>query len=84
MDFVQIGTNYSDAKNHNQFILSANPNELLSTQTFQQFDRFKTMSVFANFPIPLDYFLKGKEEFKNRMNNIDKMNYISARKITIN
>jgi hypothetical protein len=60
----------------NQFILSANPNELLSTQTFQQFDRFKTLSAYANFPVPLDYFFKGKDEFQKRMQNIDKMNYV--------
>ena len=76
MDFIQLGTNYSVAKDENLFLLSTEPGQLVSTQTFQQFDRFKTMSVFANFPIPLDYFFKGKEEFKNRMNNIDKMNYI--------
>ena len=76
LDFIQLGTNYTVSKDHNLFILNAEPGELVSTQTFQQFDRFKTMSVFANFPIPLDYFFKGKEEFKNRMNNIDKMNYI--------
>jgi outer membrane receptor protein involved in Fe transport len=76
MDFIQLGTNYTVAKDHNLFILNADPGSLVSTQTFQQFDRFKTLSVFANFPIPLDYFFKGKEEFKNRMNNIDKMNYI--------
>lgn len=76
MDFIQLGTNYTVSKDHNLFIFSAEPGELVSSQTFQQFDRFKTMSVFANFPIPLDYIFKGKEEFKNRMNNIDKMNYI--------
>jgi outer membrane receptor protein involved in Fe transport len=76
MDFIQLGTNYTVSKDHNLFIFNAEPGQLVSTQTFQQFDRFKTMSVFANFPIPLDYFFKGKEEFKNRMNNIDKMNYI--------
>lgn len=76
MDFIQLGGNYTVAKDHNLFIFTAEPGELVSTQTFQQFDRFKTMSLYANFPIPLDYFLKGKEEFKNRMSNIDKMNYI--------
>jgi outer membrane receptor protein involved in Fe transport len=76
MDFIQLGTNYTVAKDHNLFILNADPGSLVSTQTFQQFDRFKTLSVFANFPIPLDYFFKGKEEFKNRMSNIDKMNYV--------
>lgn len=76
MDFIQLGTNYTVAKDHNLFILNADPGSLVSTQTFQQFDRFKTLSIFANFPIPLDYFFKGKEEFKNRMSNIDKMNYI--------
>lgn len=76
MQFIQIGTNYTVAKDHNLFILNAKPGELVSTQTFQQFDRFKTFSAFANFPIPLDYFFKGKEEFKKRMNTIDKMNYI--------
>jgi iron complex outermembrane receptor protein len=74
--FVQIGANYTVAKDHNLFILNAEPGETVSTQTFQQFDRFKTMSIYANFPIPLDYFFKGKVEFQKRMNNIDKMNYI--------
>lgn len=74
--YIQLGANYTVAKDHNQFILNAEPGELVSTQTFQQFDRFKTFSVYANFPIPLDYFFKGKEEFKNRMSNPDKMNYI--------
>ena len=76
MQFVQIGANYTVAKDQNLFIFNAEPGELVSTQTFQQFDRFKTMSIYANFPIPLDYFFKSKEEFKNRMNNIDKMNYV--------
>jgi iron complex outermembrane receptor protein len=74
--FVQVGANYTVAKDHNLFILNAEPGETVSMQTFQQFDRFKTMSLYANFPIPLDYFFKGKEEFQKRMNNIDKMNYI--------
>jgi iron complex outermembrane receptor protein len=76
MQYIQLGTNYTVAKDHNLFILNAEPGELVSTQTFQQFDRFKTFSAYANFPIPLDYFFKGKEEFKNRMSNPDKMNYI--------
>lgn len=74
--FVQLGTNYTVAKDHNQFIMSAEPGEMVSTTTFQQFDRFKTFTAYANFPIPLDYFFKGKEEFQKRMSNIDKMNYI--------
>jgi hypothetical protein len=76
MDFIQIGANYVEAKNENLFLLTSNPGEIVSTQTFQQFDKFKTFSAFANFPIPLDYFFKGKDEFQKRMNNIDKMNYI--------
>ena len=74
--YVQLGTNYTVAKDHNQFILNAEPGELVSTQTFQQFDRFKTFSAYVNFPIPLDYIFKGKEEFMKRMSNPDKMNYI--------
>lgn len=74
--FVQLGGNYSIAKNTNRFIFSADPNELVSKQTFQQFDKINTLSFFASFPVPLDYFFKGKEEFQKRMNNMDKMNYI--------
>ncbi len=74
--FVQVGANYTVAKDHNLFIFNAEPGETVSTQTFQQFDRFKTFTAYANFPIPLDFFFKGKEEFQKRMNNIDKMNYI--------
>jgi iron complex outermembrane receptor protein len=74
--YVQVGANYTVAKDHNLFIFNAEPGETVSTQTFQQFDKFKTFTAFASFPIPLDYFFKGKEEFQKRMNNIDKMNYI--------
>jgi hypothetical protein len=74
--FVQVGGNYTIAKDNNRFTFNANPGELVSNQTFQQFDKINTLSFFASFPIPLDYFLKGKEEFQKRMNNMDKMNYI--------
>jgi hypothetical protein len=74
--YVQIGGNYTIAKDNNRFVFSAQPGELVSNQTFQQFDKINTLSFFASFPIPLDYFFKGKEEFQKRMNNIDKMNYI--------
>ncbi len=74
--FVQVGGNYTVAKDNNRFIFNAKPGELVSNQTFQQFDKINTLSFFASFPIPLDYFLKGKEEFQKRMNNMDKMNYI--------
>ncbi len=74
--FVQLGANYTVAKDHNLFILDAEDGEFVSNQTFQQFDRFKTFSAYLNFPIPLDYFFKGKAEFEKRMNTMDKMNYI--------
>jgi outer membrane receptor protein involved in Fe transport len=76
LDYVQIGTNYSVAKDQNFFVFSAEPNELVSSSAFRQFDRVKTFSAFANFPIPLDYFFKGKDVFMERLNNIDRMNYI--------
>lgn len=76
MQFIQLGANYTIAKDDSRFIFNAKPGELVSNQTFQQFDKIKTFSAFASFPIPLDYFFKGKEEFKKRMNTIDKMNYI--------
>ena len=76
LQFVQLGANYTIAKDDNRFIFSAKPGELVSNQTFQQFDKIKTFSAFASFPIPLDYFFKGKVEFQKRMNTIDKMNYI--------
>ncbi|NNT71834.1 TonB-dependent receptor [Flavobacterium sp. IMCC34852] len=74
--FVSLGGNYTIARDRNNFIFTAEPGELVSNQTFQQFDKVKTMSLFASFPVPLDYFFKGKEEFEKRMNNMDKMNYI--------
>jgi iron complex outermembrane receptor protein len=73
---VSLGGNYTIARDRNNFIFTAEPGELVSNQTFQQFDKVKTMSLFASFPVPLDYFFKGKEEFQKRMNNMDKMNYI--------
>ena len=74
--FVTLGGNYTIAKDINKFIFEAKPNELVSNQTFHQFDKINTMSLYVSFPIPLDYFFKGKEEFQKRMNNMDKMNYI--------
>ncbi|RKS00735.1 TonB-dependent receptor domain-containing protein [Flavobacterium sp. 102] len=74
--FVSLGGNYTIAKDINRFIINAEPGELVSNQTFQQFDKTKTLSFFASFPVPLDYFFKSKEEFKKRMNNMDNMNYI--------
>lgn len=74
--FLSLGGNYTVAKDKNFFIFDAEPGELVSTSTFQQFDKVKTFSLFASIPLPLDYFLKGKEEFQKRMNNMEKMNYI--------
>lgn len=74
--FVSIGANYSVSKDNNRFVFSADDDKLVSNQTFQQFDRINIFSAFVSFPIPLDYFLKGKEEFQKRMNTMDKMNYI--------
>ncbi|MGL2966664.1 TonB-dependent receptor domain-containing protein [Flavobacterium sp. XGLA_31] len=74
--FVSLGGNYTIAKDNNRFVFSAEPGELVSHQTFQQFDKINTLSFFASFPVPLDYFLKSKEEFQKRMNNMDTMNYI--------
>ena len=74
--FVQLGGNYTVAKDVNRFIFDATPGELVSNQTFRQFDELNTLSFYASFPIPLDYFFKGKEEFNKRMNDMDKMNYI--------
>ena len=78
MQFVNLGVNYTRAKDANLFVFSADANasQPISNQTAQQFEQFNTFSAFASFPIPLDYFLKGKEEFKNRMNDMDNMNYI--------
>lgn len=76
MQFVQLGMNYTSSKDNNLFVFSAKPGELVSNSTFQQFDKFNTLSAYLSFPVPLDYFFKGKEEFKKRMNDIDNMNYI--------
>lgn len=79
MQFVQLGANYTVAKDQNLFVFAADENatEPVSIQTFQQFDRFKTFSAFLNFPLPLDYIFKGKAEFDKRMSTgMDKLNYI--------
>lgn len=76
--YVNLGANYTVAKNDTQFLFSAEDGELISNRTFASFDRIKTFSAYLSFPIPLDYFFKSKEEFAKRMNEIDKMNYIYA------
>ena len=76
-EFVNIGVNYTASKDNNLFVFNAPDNgQIISNQTAQQFDRFNTFGAFVSFPLPLDYFLKGKDEFKKRMNDMDKMNYI--------
>ncbi len=77
-DYIQLGVNYSVSKDANQFVIAAEPGELVANRTFVQIDRFKTFSSYINFPIPLDYIFKGKNEFNARMANPDKMNYIYA------
>jgi outer membrane receptor protein involved in Fe transport len=76
--FVQLGANYVVSKDSNLFLFSADANATtpISNATFRQFEQFSTFTTFLNFPIPLDYFLKPKDEFKKRMNNMDQMNYI--------
>jgi len=74
--YVQLGGNYTISKDANRLIFDANPGELISNKTYKQFDKLNTMSIFASFPIPLDYFLKGKEEYDVRKSNLDKMNFL--------
>lgn len=74
--YVQAGVNYVVSKDKNQFLFSADDNELVSNQTFASFDKMKTLTGYVSFPIPLDYFLKSKEEFQKRMNAIETMNYV--------
>lgn len=75
-EFVQLGVNYTSSKDNNLFVFNAKPDELVSNATAQQFEKFTTFSSYVSFPIPLDYFLKSKEEFQTRMGDMDKMNYI--------
>jgi len=74
--YVNLGANYTIAKDEVQFLFNAEDGELVSNRTFAPFDKIKTFSAFLSFPIPLDYFFKSKEEFGKRMNEIEKMNYI--------
>ncbi len=78
MQFVNIGANYTRSKDNNLFVFGADANstEPISNQTAQQFDQFNTFSAYMSFPIPLDYFLKGKEEFNKRMADLETMNYV--------
>lgn len=75
-DYINLGANYTVAKDDTQFLFSAEDGELVSNRTFASFDKIKTFSAYLSFPIPLDYFFKSKEEFGKRMNELDKMNYI--------
>lgn len=74
--YVNLGANYTVAKDDTQFLFSAEDGELVSNRTFASFDKIKTFTAYLSFPIPLDYFFKSKEEFTKRMADIEKMNYI--------
>jgi iron complex outermembrane receptor protein len=76
MDYVQVGANYTIQKDLSQLVFTAEDGELVSNRTFISFDEMRTVTAFASFPIPLDYFFKGKEEFKKRMSAVETMNYI--------
>jgi iron complex outermembrane receptor protein len=81
---INFGVNYTIEKNPSQFLneaISGNSNNPIVNSTNTQFknDR-ESFGAYASFPIPLDLILKGKDEFKKRMSDFDKMNsiYISA------
>ncbi len=74
--FVQLGVDYTSSKDNNLFVFNAKPDELISNTTAQQFEKLSTFSSYLSFPLPLDYFFKGKEEFEKRMTDMDKMNYV--------
>ena len=74
--YVNLGANYTVAKDDTQFLFNAEDGELVSNRTSASFDKIKTFSAFLSFPVPLDYFFKSKEEFAKRRNEIEKMNYI--------
>jgi iron complex outermembrane receptor protein len=76
MDYVQLGVNYTIQTDKSQFVFTAEDQELVSNKTFVAIDEMRTLTAFASFPIPLDYFFKGKEEFKKRMSALETMNYI--------
>jgi outer membrane beta-barrel protein/TonB-dependent receptor-like protein len=75
-DYVQIGTNYMNIKDNTQFIIEADDDELISNRAFISIRKTEIFNAYVNFPIPLDYFIKGAAEFAKRINTIDKMNYI--------
>lgn len=75
-DYIQAGFNYSEVKDGNMFIIDAKPGETVANRTFLSFNKMEKMGAYLNFPIPLDYIFKGKEEFNNRMGQLDKMNYV--------
>jgi iron complex outermembrane recepter protein len=77
-DYFELGANYVETKDKNSFVFNAKDGELVSNQTRQIFDKTKNFTAFVSFPIPLDYFFKGKEEFSKRMNTMDKMNYVTV------
>ncbi|MFT3793467.1 TonB-dependent receptor domain-containing protein [Flavobacterium sp.] len=74
--FVSVGANYTVSKDNNRFVFNAEPGELVSNASAQQFDKLNIFSAYLSFPIPLDYIFKGKDEFLKRINTMDKMNYI--------
>ncbi|MCB9201647.1 MAG: TonB-dependent receptor [Flavobacteriales bacterium] len=77
-NYVNLGANYSNEKDSNTWIGSTSQNsdgEIIPNQTFEQFNK-ERFNAFASFPIPVDMILKGKEEFKIRQRNPDKMNLL--------
>lgn len=80
---INFGVNYTNEKDPSQFlnevISDASDNPIVNS-TSTQFKKRESFGAYASFPIPLDLILKGKDEFKKRMSDFDKMNliYISA------
>jgi len=76
--YASIGANFSKVKDANTFLFSVNDDGAgspISNQTTIALNK-KQYGAYIDFPIPLDMIFKGKEEFKKRQGDMDKLNLL--------
>ncbi len=76
-ELVSLGVNYTQSKGSNQIVFNApSDGQIVSRQTFQQFEEFNTWSAAVSFPIVLDWFFKSNGEENNGRLDLSKVNHI--------
>lgn len=74
-NYLQLGVNYSYAKNVNLEIFDSQENSLFTQRTFKTFKNINQYGIYTTVPIPFGLITQGKDFFKKTL-DIDKLSGI--------